>query len=481
MTTKAEELWGRGYGWPLHSDGHAYVPGDSQRDFHAAESRFKGLFGGRGSGKTTGGAQEALKRISRGLDGAVLNPDFENFKFSTWPEFRRWIPWHHVIKKNQYMGDPNWSPSRPFTLGFDTGAVVWCKGLKEADSARGPNINWLWYDEGGRDKKGESWAIAIGGVRIGQDPQAWTTSTPRGRRHWMYRHFVLQDIPPEALELLRRIGYVGDLYWYKHVTIHDNKHNLDPLFYASMLASYQGWFAEQELEGLFVEATEGLVYYNFGPHNISTEADFSLANGPIEVAFDDGYSQNPRVFLFLQRGDDGIIRIFDELYHRRHLSKTCVQEGKRLVNRYVDRDVEEYLTAQGIEYNPETYLEDIARIEGDEYAERVDRIRRIAIAVGDPSAAELRGAFRQENVAARGAKCGVVEGIRKTMNFVQDTTGKAWIQIHPRCKNLIYEMSEGYQNPEGTRSGSGVNPLKEDDHGPDALRYWVHLRGGRGR
>ena len=71
-------------GWATRDDGHAYSPNAGQLDFHQDTAPFRALFGGRGSGKSGAGAQEALRRISLGLPGSVLNPDFENFKYSTW-------------------------------------------------------------------------------------------------------------------------------------------------------------------------------------------------------------------------------------------------------------------------------------------------------------------------------------------------------------------------------------------------------------
>ena len=70
--------------WMPYSNGRAYRhdQADALRRFHASPARFRLLAGGRGSGKTAAGAQEALRRIRAGQSGAVLNPDFENFKYS---------------------------------------------------------------------------------------------------------------------------------------------------------------------------------------------------------------------------------------------------------------------------------------------------------------------------------------------------------------------------------------------------------------
>ena len=252
LTSVTAPEWNEG--WTRRDDGHSYEPSEGQLEFHNSKARFKALVGGRGSGKSAAGAQEALKRIRKGLSGAVFNPDFENFKLSTWPAFKEWIPWEYVSERDKFRGEPDWEPSKPFSMYFTTGATVYCKGIKDPDSARGPNINWLWYDEGARDKSGKAWHVAIASVRVGEDPQAWVTTTPRGIRHWLNTEFVKKELPTIVIELLEELGWEGELYDWFHLTIHDNKQNLDPLYYASMLATYVGWWKEQEIEGLFVEA-----------------------------------------------------------------------------------------------------------------------------------------------------------------------------------------------------------------------------------
>lgn len=441
--------------WFPRDDGHVYRPGPGQAAFHRSGARFPGLFGGRGSGKTAAGAQRALQRIRQGLPGAVINPDFENFKFSTWPELKSWLPWEHMVERDRYRGEEEWEPSQAFTLHFDSGAAVTCKGLRDPESARGPNINWLWYDEASRDKSGMGWRIAVGGVRIGPSPQAWATFTPKGMGQWTNKLFVENEVPEDVARALAELGYAGEMYAHFFASIHDNRQNLDPLFYASMLATYTGKLREQELEGRIVQFTEGLVYEEFGPEHITTEAEYDPATRLVEVAYDDGFT-NPRVFLFIQR-KDRTIDIFDEMYHPRHQPGECVGEARALVANY--------------------------RRRAGETREPLDQIE---IAVGDPSAATLAAAWRQGDVVARGASgCGVIEGInvvRGLLRMAAEREGAGPIlRVHPRCKRLIWELSEGYQYPEG-RQGRDPDeqPVKADDHGPDALRYWAWLRTRRG-
>lgn len=239
-------------GYFVKNDGRHYKATDSHAGFIASNARFVLFYGSRGAGKSASGAQKALKRISMGLDGTVINPKFEDFKTSTWEEFRRWIPPETVVPKHRYRLNPEWEAMRPFTLTFMNGAKVYCKGLKDPDSARGANVNWLWYDEGGSDLDGKGWRIAIAAVRVGWKPQAWVTSTPNGVLHWMHDFFMDEEkiknlaSEPEFAEVDRKFVEV-----FKG-TMEQNKTNLDPTFYVSMKTAYSGWEKAQEIEGDFV-------------------------------------------------------------------------------------------------------------------------------------------------------------------------------------------------------------------------------------
>ena len=242
-------------GYFAKSDGKPFVPSQPQKDLLESNARFLALVAGRGSGKSSVGSQKAIQKLSLGLSGLVINPDFENFRLSTWPEFREWIPWKMVVSSQRYRSNPEWMPHQPFAINFLNGAVVYCKGLKDPDSARGPNVNWLWYDEGGRDDSGMGWRIANGAVRIPPDPQSWVTATPRGTLHWLYKIFVERDVDTDTMkEMEAAMGHKREIFFLRYMTIADNKANLDPGYYASMLANYPtGWLRDQELMGKFAD------------------------------------------------------------------------------------------------------------------------------------------------------------------------------------------------------------------------------------
>jgi len=235
-------------------DGGRYKPNEGQNSFLESVAFFVGLIGGRGGGKSSSGSQKVLEKIEAGEPGIVINPDFENLKISTWPEFREWIPWERVIPRQRYRRHAEWEPSKPFTMVFDTGSWVIVKGLKDPDSARGPNVNWLWYDEGGRDRTGASWRIAVASVRIsktGMPTQRILTTTPNWQAPWIKDLFFDKKIPADALEAFE--GSDRPIVETFYSSLLDNKDNLDPATYATLLTTYvAGYMREQEVEGKFV-------------------------------------------------------------------------------------------------------------------------------------------------------------------------------------------------------------------------------------
>ena len=243
-----------GNGYFLRADGKQYIPTEQQEGFIKSNARFVLFRAGRGGGKSAAGAQKAMFRIMQGESGAVINPIFSDFKTSTWPEFKQWIDWSMVVPSQRHRRQDAWEPHQPFTMVFTNGAKVYCKGLKNPKSARGANINFLWYDEAASDETGMSWKIAIASVRVGKYPQSWATTTPKGTEHWVYKFFVEKDIPQEVVELLAKDDRI--LIETFKGTINDNKANLDPGFYASIVSAFPAvWLRAQEVDGDF--AAEG--------------------------------------------------------------------------------------------------------------------------------------------------------------------------------------------------------------------------------
>ena len=239
-------------GYFIKRDGKKFNPRQVLEDFINDESRFILLKSGRGGGKTASAVQKILKKIKQGKSGAVMNPDFENFRTSTWPELQQWIPWDMVVPKHRYRANSSWEAIRPFSIVFLNGAKMYCKGLKDPESARGANLNWFWYDEGRRDPTGLGWKNAIAFLRVGEKPQAFCTTTMASLDHWTNTFFqgkVTGELQT-LIEELKSSGLDQNLFSIYKTNTKENQENLDPMFYASLVSAYpSGYLRQREIDG----------------------------------------------------------------------------------------------------------------------------------------------------------------------------------------------------------------------------------------
>jgi phage terminase large subunit-like protein len=239
-------------GYFVRNDGWTFKPRPVLVDFVNSRARFILLKAGRGGGKTVAGAQKALRKVREGKSGAVMNPDFENFRTSTWPELQKWIPWNKVVPKHRYRAAQDWEAIRPFTIVFLNGSKIYCKGLKDPESARGANLNWFWYDEGRRDPTGLGWKNAIAFLRIGEEPQAWCTTTMAGTDHWTNTFFEGKNTEEldGLMKDLKDRGIDQPLFDIFKTSTRENAENLDPVFYASLVSAYpKGFLRTREIDG----------------------------------------------------------------------------------------------------------------------------------------------------------------------------------------------------------------------------------------
>ena len=84
----------------------------------------------------------------------------------------------------------------------------------------------------------------------------------------------------------------------------------------------------------------------------------------------------------------------------------------------------------------------------------------------DPSAPALIAALRREGMRARRADNDVLAGIQ----YVAQETESGAVRIASHCRELVAELSDYRWDPDAAAAGID-KPLKERDHGPDALRY----------
>lgn len=187
-------------------------------------------------------------------------------------------------------------------------------------------------------------------------------------------------------------------------------------------------------------AAAGLVYdvWADGPDggNVTEDAEYVEGAGPVYWAVDDGYEgkldqrtrkftpdSHPRVFLLVQEKADGRLDVFAESYAVKMLTETHIADVVALG--YPDPDV-------------------------------------CAI---DSSAAELRGRLHAADLYTQGKPGDVEESIKVTRRMLApDANGWRRVRVHPRCQYLRWELASYRRDDKG-------KPVKQHDHGPDALRY----------
>jgi hypothetical protein len=189
-------------------------------------------------------------------------------------------------------------------------------------------------------------------------------------------------------------------------------------------------------------SVEGLVFNKFTDANLTDEEPDP--SKPIELAIDDGYNPDPRATLFIQNKGTHIL-VFDELYQLRTLEEETV-EG------ILDRCKENGWS-----------VPEIAAV-SHEASQLRDRLRRADIPARNWLASK-KGSGHSVRVAA----------IKKTRALLCDSKGQRVIKINRRCKNLIWEIANGYRYPDG-KHGADDAPADGNDHACEALESWVWLR-----
>lgn len=369
--------------------------------------------GGRGSGKTTAGAQQALAEATQyqiGARGIIAAPTYPMLKDATMYEFFRWLPRRLI---------DNWNKTDK-VLRLTNGSEITFRSCDDPDRLRGPNRAWAWLDEPRNLKSRDAFDVVTAQLRPTR--KLWLTTTPSGIFHWMYDLFIENPLPKSTVVTVRT----------------DENPYLPPDYGQGLRVQYTGMFASQELDAEWV-AFEGRVYDNFSlAENVSEDADYNPSL-PVAWGVDDGYAQgegpgkpnyHPRVILLGQVTAQGGLHIFAEYYATLELSERSLD------------------TVLGWDYP------------------------RPDIAYVDSSAVELKARIWERNIQTVGGTHGVGEGIKNLRRLVCDGNGVRLFKIHPRCKNLIRELQMYRYDPNSTSVKVGeITPLKCDDHGPDAARY----------
>lgn len=219
-----DELAALRFDWFFWSRANQRTPGSTGAEISRADWQYWLILAGRGFGKTRTGA-ETVRRWSREFtycnliaatadDARDIMVEGESGIIAICPRAER----------------PHYEPSKR-KLTWPNGSVSLIFTADEPERLRGKQHMKLWCDEIAAWRYPESWDQAKFGLRIGTNPQAVVTTTPRPTQ-------LVRDITADPGTVVTR----GSTY--------ANRENLAPAFFATVIKKYEGTrLGRQELDG----------------------------------------------------------------------------------------------------------------------------------------------------------------------------------------------------------------------------------------
>lgn len=233
---------------------------------------------------------------------------------------------------------------------------------------------------------------------------------------------------------LRRKGQI----WSEHFTLEDNL-SLTAEVIERFKTMFKGVFYKLFILGQWVLA-EGSIYKDsFTEENMYDDDSRPIglfgSGGHVEMIIPIDYGTgNPTVFLLVV--DDG------ETYW---VDREWRWDSREEMSQKTDGQYVQELIAFKNQYAPS------------------------ALTIVDPSAASLKAEMALNGVWHIDAVNDVLDGIRSTANLL----AKKKLRIHRRCDKLTTELANYAWDTKAGEKGED-KPIKKHDHGPDALRYFVH-------
>lgn len=245
----------------------------------------------------------------------------------------------------------------------------------------------------------------------------WFNCNPEGPEHWFRKEWILQPEKHRALHL--------------HFTMDDNP-SLSEETRQRYYSMYSGIFYQRYILGLWV-MSEGLIYDMFDQtENLYREAPVDLEWSGVRAITCDYGTTNPSVFLDVYDYDG-------TLYIAREYRWDSREEHRQKTDK--------------------EYADDLLTFMGKDWC----------TVLVDPSAASFIAELRSRGVYVLQADNEVLDGIRRTAALLQSRK----IKIHESCAGLIDELGTYIWDEKASMRGE-ERPVKERDHGPDALRYFVN-------
>jgi predicted phage terminase large subunit-like protein len=203
----------------------------TQIPFLRSNALVKGFVGGVGSGKSYAGAIDLINRAKPGRLYMVVSTTYKLLSDATFRTFLQ------VANRLNLIKHPTDVKKAPPQVMLATGAEILFRSADNHDNLRATNLSGVWMDEASYMEE-EAYLVLLGRLRESGE-QGWLTATftPKGKRNWTYKVFGGNEPDTEIF----------------HARTKDNIFNPET-YDTNLRRRYTSAFAQQELEGLFIDA-----------------------------------------------------------------------------------------------------------------------------------------------------------------------------------------------------------------------------------
>lgn len=310
---------------------------------------------------------------------------------------------------------------RPEWFDYPNGSRVWVAGMDNADKVLSSERDFIYVNQAEELTLGDWETLGTRATgRAGNAPyaQLFGDCNPAGQRHWIRERATSGQL--KLLESKHRDN--------PNLFTEDGQRTAQGERSLAALNALTGVRRKRLLEGEWATA-EGAVYETFSHDTHVKDTEWTHYSRWI-MALDEGFT-NPAVILQIGLDADGRLHIAREFYERNRLEADVV--------------------ATCADWNRE---------------------RRVEFAAVDAAAAGLIAALVKKGIRAEPHKGRVLDGIAAVQERLKvQGDGLPRLTVDPSCVNTINEFESYVWKPERDE------PVKDNDHALDALRYGVIALG----
>lgn len=425
-----------------------------QVEFHQSLKRNRWLFGGNRTGKTVGGAVEAVwmargnhpfKDVHMPTRGWIVSLTNEVQRDVAQKEILRWLNprWIKDIHVRSGKKDDPQNAIIDFIVVESQHGGDSIIGFKSCDQGRakfqGTSQHWIWFDEEPPKDIYDECKMRI----IDTRGDIWGTMTPLLGLTWVYDDIYINEKSDPNVK-----------YWMMEWA--DN-----PYLSTDEIAELESTMSEDEREarqyGKFV-AMSGLVYKEFR-EDIHVIDPFEIPkHWYADIAIDPGFT-NPLSSHFYAVDGDGTIYVIEEHYK----AETTVEEHSGSI----------WAIAKRLKWKKSA---------NDGLNALIDPAANQKTLAAEKSVKQL---FSDYKIYCRDANNDVWSGIQRVKEYLKLRPneqidiwpkGKPKLFIFRTCPNMIAEFKSYRWSEPTDKKNTDEKPIKKRDHAMDELRYFIMTR-----